>query len=88
MQTINGAPDLLTSSGANQEKTKNPSNVITGIGYGGYAIIKGTLQGVTGIFTEPVKGGMKDGFSGVAKGVGRGLIGVVAKPIGGIAGFV
>jgi hypothetical protein len=31
---------------------------------------------------------MKDGFSGVAKGVGRGLIGVVAKPIGGIAGFV
>jgi vacuolar protein sorting-associated protein 13A/C len=58
------------------------------LGYGGYAILKGAFDGVTGIFTEPVKGGMQDGAGGVIKGLGRGLIGVVAKPIGGVAGFV
>lgn len=61
--------------------------MISGLGYGGYAIIKGAFEGVTGIITEPVKGGMKDGALGVAKGIGRGLLGVVAKPIGGVAGF-
>lgn len=50
--------------------------------------MKGAFEGVTGIFTEPVKGGMDDGAKGVAKGIGRGLIGVVTKPIGGVAGFV
>lgn len=62
--------------------------MISGLGYGGYAIVKGALEGVTGIFVEPVKGGMNEGAKGVAKGFGRGLIGVVAKPIGGVAGFV
>jgi len=50
--------------------------------------LRGAFDGVTGIFTEPVKGGMNEGPKGVAKGIGRGLIGVVAKPIGGVAGFV
>ena len=85
--TINAAPNILTASQVEEEHTKNPSNVITGLGYGGYAILKGVFNGVTGIVTEPVKGGSKDGISGFAKGIGRGLIGVVAKPIGGVAGF-
>lgn len=86
--TINSVPNILTASEIEEQQTKNPSNVLSGLGYGGFAIFKGVFDGVTGIITEPIKGGTKDGFSGVAKGIGRGLIGVVAKPIGGIAGFV
>lgn len=86
--TINSVPNILTASEREDEKTKNPSNVVTGLGYGGFAIVKGVFDGVTGIFVEPVKGGIKDGASGVFKGIGRGLIGVAAKPIGGVAGFV
>ena len=85
---INSVPEILTASEVEDKKTKQPSNVISGLGYGTFSIVKGAVEGVTGIFTEPVKGGMKDGAKGVAKGVGRGLIGVVAKPIGGVAGFV
>lgn len=86
--TINDVPSILTVSKREEGTTKNPSNVITGLGYGGYAILKGVFDGVTGIVIEPIKGGKDDGFTGVAKGIGRGLLGVVAKPIGGVAGFV
>lgn len=85
---INDLPSILTASSKEEQKTKNPSNVITGLGYGGFAILKGVFDGVTGIVVEPIKGGNQDGISGVAKGIGRGLLGVVAKPIGGVAGFV
>lgn len=85
---INDLPAIITASKKEEDKTKNPSNVITGLGYGGYAILKGVFDGVTGIVVEPIKGGNSDGAVGVAKGIGRGLLGVVAKPIGGVAGFV
>jgi hypothetical protein len=86
--TINTLPNILTSSSREEDTTKNPSNFVTGLGYGGFAILKGVFDGVTGIIVEPIKGGTQDGFSGVAKGIGRGLLGVIAKPIGGVAGFV
>jgi len=40
----------------------------------------GIYKGVTGIVTEPIKGVRKEGAVGLAKGLGRGLIGVVLKP--------
>jgi|LauGreDrversion4_2_1035121.scaffolds.fasta_scaffold346033_1 hypothetical protein len=86
--TINNVPSLVTASKPEENSVKNPSNLITGIGYGGIAIAKGIFDGVTGIFVEPYKGGKDDGLTGVAKGLGRGLLGVVAKPLGGVAGFV
>jgi hypothetical protein len=85
---INSVPEILTKSDKKEKHTKAPSNVVTGLGYGGYALVKGVYQGVTGIFIEPVRGGMHGGAKGVAKGFGRGLIGIVAKPIGGVAGLV
>lgn len=88
VMTINSVPNILTASTVEVQETKNPSNVFSGLGYGGYAVLKGVFDGVTGIITEPIKGGTQDGFSGVAKGIGRGLLGVVAKPIGGVAGFL
>ena len=45
------------------------------------------LEGIAGIVIEPVKGGKKQGAKGVAKGLGRGIIGIVAKPIAGTVGF-
>ena len=38
------------------------------------------VGGLTGIFTKPYKGAKKHGVKGFAKGLGSGLVGVVASP--------
>ena len=85
---LSAAPEVLTFSEKSDHKTKNPKNVVSGLGYGGLALGKGILEGISGILVEPVKGGMKQGAKGVFKGMGRGLIGVVAKPTAGVVGLV
>lgn len=55
--TINSVPNILTASDREENTTKNPSNIVTGLGYGGFAILKGVFDGVTGIIVEPIKGG-------------------------------
>jgi len=57
VNTINSVPNILTASEREELTTKNPSNFVTGLGYGGYAILKGVFDGVTGIVIEPIKGG-------------------------------
>ena len=61
---------------------------MSGIGYGGLAFGKGIVFGITGLVTEPYKGAKKQGAKGAAVGVGKGLFGLVAKPVVGTAGLV
>ena len=51
------------------------------------ALGDGIIEGVSGVFEQPVRGAMEDGAAGFARGVGRGLVGVVTKPITGLAGL-
>lgn len=87
---INNAPEILTFSTQTEEskKHKKPKNMISGMGYGGLAFGKGIINGITGIVTEPYKGAKKKGAKGALVGVGKGLIGLVAKPVGGAVGLV
>jgi vacuolar protein sorting-associated protein 13A/C len=41
---------------------------------------KGLLSGVTGVFTAPVKEAKKGGIGGFFKGIGKGVVGLAAKP--------
>lgn len=61
---------------------------MSGLGYGGYALCKGIFTGVTGLVYEPYKGAKKQGAKGFAVGAGKGLIGLVTKPVGGAVGMV
>lgn len=45
---------------------------------------QGFVSGITGIVTKPIKGAQKEGAAGFFKGVGKGLVGAVARPTGGI----
>ena len=40
---INSVPEILTASEKSEKHTKEPSNVITGLGYGGFALVKGAF---------------------------------------------
>lgn len=40
----------------------------------------GFYDGITGMFTQPIRGLKEEGVSGFVKGIGRGMGGVVFKP--------
>ena len=48
----------------------------------------GFVQGITGLVTSPIEGIKQGGFGGLLKGIGKGIIGTVAKPTAGIVGTV
>lgn len=48
---------------------------------------QGVLGGVTGIITQPMVGAQKEGVEGFFKGLGKGLIGTVTRPISGVVDF-
>ena len=49
----------------------------------GEAFALSVRSGVVGLACQPVDGGRSDGVGGVFKGVGRGVLGIVMKPISG-----
>lgn len=42
---------------------------------------RGLYDGITGVFTKPYEGAKKDGLLGGIKGIGKGLVGLITKPI-------
>ena len=67
---------------------ERPSHFAQGLLQGGKHLGRGVVLGVTGIFTQPVKGFSKHGARGALKGVGKGLVGVVVKPVAGVVDMV
>uniref|UniRef100_A0A8D2E0N3 Vacuolar protein sorting 13 homolog A n=1 Tax=Sciurus vulgaris TaxID=55149 RepID=A0A8D2E0N3_SCIVU len=63
---------------------KQPAGLREGITRGGKGLVSGFVSGITGIVTKPIKGAQKEGAAGFFKGVGKGLVGAVARPTGGI----
>ncbi|NWV17170.1 VP13A protein, partial [Origma solitaria] len=63
---------------------KQPTGLREGITRGGKGLVSGFFNGITGIVTKPIKGAQEEGAAGFFKGVGKGLVGAVARPTGGI----
>jgi hypothetical protein len=60
-------------------------NVAAGLGSGMQKLVTGFLDGVTGVVKAPIRGAEKKGLEGFAKGIGKGLLGLLVKPIIGIS---
>uniref|UniRef100_A0A183IKA9 VPS13_C domain-containing protein n=1 Tax=Soboliphyme baturini TaxID=241478 RepID=A0A183IKA9_9BILA len=52
-----------------------------------FTCFEGVVEGVTGVFTKPVEGAREEGVIGFMKGLGKGLIGAVARPVSGAVDF-
>ncbi|XP_077456591.1 intermembrane lipid transfer protein VPS13A isoform X1 [Stigmatopora argus] len=61
-----------------------PSSFKEGLTRGGKGLVSGFVSGITGIVTQPIAGAQREGAAGFFKGVGKGLVGAVARPTGGI----
>lgn len=72
-----------------KEEGKNaPSNVASGFALGTKSMINNVFQAVTGVITEPVKGAKQGGIKGGAVGLGKGMLGLVCKPVKGTIDLV
>jgi hypothetical protein len=74
------------------DTTVRPPEKITGWQSGlkaaGKELGHGIYDGVTGLYTQPVSGYRHDGAGGILPGLGRGLAGVLIKPLAGGAGLL
>ena len=51
-------------------------------------MVEHVVSAVAGVVMEPVKGAKKEGFKGGAKGFGKGILGLVCKPVAGTIDLV
>lgn len=67
-----GFENLSTKMGSTPRQKQKVTDWKSGFKEGGKALGWGVWDGVTGIFTEPVDGALREGSVGFGKGVGRG----------------
>eukprot|EP00347_Sterkiella_histriomuscorum_P010094 403338699 len=59
------------------------SHLIDGLAKGAQSMIKEIVGAVAGIVMEPIKGAKLKGIKGGAKGLGKGMLGLICKPVAG-----
>lgn len=67
--------------------TKRPTNMREGLARSGKGLVTGVTDGITGVFTKPISGARSEGVEGFFKGLGKGAVGLVARPTAGLVDF-
>jgi hypothetical protein len=65
------------AAGVNQSARQTLGEGIDSLG-------SGIMSGLTGVVLEPVAGARREGGLGVIKGIGKGILGLVRRPLGGV----
>lgn len=66
---------------------KRPATMQEGIARSGKGLVMGVFDGVTGVITKPISGAKSEGVEGFFKGLGKGAVGLVARPTAGVVDF-
>lgn len=65
-------------------KRNKPSHTINGLEFGASKLAHGFLSGFSGVIEQPIRGAEKEGIGGFFKGIGKGIVGSVTKPMVGV----
>jgi len=86
---VDSIPDRVASSGEESKgRTVIPSNAVSGVAYGTKSMLSKVFSAVAGVIVEPVKGAKRGGVKGGAVGFGKGMLGLVCKPVKGTIDLV
>ncbi|KAK2461917.1 hypothetical protein APHAL10511_006380 [Amanita phalloides] len=66
------------------QRRNRPRHAIYGVTAGGEALASSVTSAVEGILMKPIEGAETEGAVGFFKGIGKGLIGAVTKPVVGV----
>ncbi|KAK9871302.1 hypothetical protein WA026_011571 [Henosepilachna vigintioctopunctata] len=67
--------------------SKKPTTIQEGFARSGKGLVMGVFDGVTGVVTKPISGAKEEGFGGFFKGLGKGAVGLIARPTSGVIDF-
>ena len=90
--SVDSVPERVT--GSQEEETKGqagkvvPKNAVSGVAYGTKSMLGKVFSALAGVIIEPVKGAKRGGVKGGAKGFGKGMLGLVCKPVKGTIDLV
>ncbi|RKP11114.1 hypothetical protein THASP1DRAFT_27093 [Thamnocephalis sphaerospora] len=65
-------------------RRNRPRHALDGVSQGATSLVSSVWSGGAGVIQQPLAGAQKGGFGGFLKGTGKGLIGLVAKPVVGV----
>ena len=82
---IDAIPGLVKTP---SQGTKDPSNVASGVARGTKSLLTKVFGAVAGVIVEPLKGAKEGGLKGGAVGFGKGMLGLVCKPVKGTIDLV
>lgn len=85
---INGEKPITDENSAKTVESDEPTNLASGLLRGAGAILNSIFSAIAGFFLKPIQGARKEGFTGAIKGFGKGLIGLVLKPVAGTIDLV
>ncbi|RDB28887.1 Vacuolar protein sorting-associated protein 13 [Hypsizygus marmoreus] len=66
------------------QRRNKPRHAIYGVAAGGEALASSVTSAMEGVLMKPIEGAESEGALGFFKGVGKGLVGVVTKPVIGV----
>jgi len=66
------------------QRRNKPRHAIYGVTAGGEAFASSVTSAMEGVFMKPIEGAESEGALGFFKGVGKGLVGAVTKPVVGV----
>ncbi|KIM48205.1 hypothetical protein M413DRAFT_439924 [Hebeloma cylindrosporum] len=66
------------------QRRNKPRHAIYGVTAGGEAFASSVTSAMEGVFMKPIEGAEAEGAFGFFKGVGKGLVGAVTKPVVGV----
>jgi len=66
------------------QRRNRPKHAIYGVTAGGEALASSFSSAMEGVFMKPIEGAESEGAFGFFKGVGKGLVGAVTKPVIGV----
>ena len=71
-----------------EKRGQAPTNLASGLALGTKSMISNVFSAVAGVIVEPVKGAKQGGIRGGALGIGKGIVGLVCKPVKGTIDLV
>ena len=79
LAVADGLYSVPTLYGSEVQERNKITNFKSGVAVAGKSFVFGILGGVADLVVEPYQGGKKEGALGVAKGVGKGALGLITK---------
>ncbi|KAL4233205.1 hypothetical protein ACF0H5_007889 [Mactra antiquata] len=67
---------------------QRPPNLPLSLALAGRGFVMGVCLGLSGVVLDPIRGAQEEGVEGFFKGVGKGIMGLLTKPAGGVFDMV